>query len=173
MDSTPDTAIQPPAVTGEAEVRATKVRRFSSGVSIVMMVVCNAVFLFGIWVTGVNFERLVRTPDRYSAHNTTSVSDWRTAIFPVPPIPCNSARSGSISLIPPGKPTRLRKRRRSSKGPTESSISTMVRSVDYRFFAVVAFVIAILVCGIVLKRHLVNRYRIRLETAAQRAAPIP
>ena len=68
MDSTSDHAIRPaPLLPDEAELRAKKVRRFASGVSIAMMVVCNGIFLFGLWVTGTSFERLVRTPDVYNA----------------------------------------------------------------------------------------------------------
>ena len=33
--------------------------------------------------------------------------------------------------------------------------------VDYRFFAVGAFVVGIIVCGIGVTRHVVNRYRMR------------
>jgi hypothetical protein len=39
-------------------------------------------------------------------------------------------------------------------------------------FAVVAFVAAIIITGIRVQRHVVNRYRMRLEAAAHHSVPI-
>ena len=172
MDSTPDTAIRPPAVTGEAEVRATKVRRFSSGVSIVMMVVCNAVFLFGIWITGINFERLVRTPEVFSAqHDICLRLAYRNIPGATNPVQfCSEWINLADST---GQTHKFEKETEIKQGADGTFYLDYGPLVDYRFFVVVAFVIAILVCGIVLKRHMVNRYRMRLETAAHRSTPVP
>ncbi|MCS6327206.1 MAG: hypothetical protein H8K06_08990 [Nitrospira sp.] len=43
--------------------------------------------------------------------------------------------------------------------------------MDYRLFAVGAFVVGIIVCGIRVTRHVVNRYRMRLEAAARPSVP--
>ena len=45
------------------EGRARRVRRYASGVSIALMVLCNAIFLLGLWASGVNLDELVAAPD--------------------------------------------------------------------------------------------------------------
>jgi hypothetical protein len=46
----------------EQRVRA-RVRRYAAWVTALMIVICNAVFLLGVWSTGFNLDRLIRFPD--------------------------------------------------------------------------------------------------------------
>jgi len=171
MAATPDNAIRPAPLSPEAELRARKVRRFSSGVSIAMMVVCNGIFLFGLWITGTNFERLVRTPDVYNAKHDICL---RLAYRNVPGAenPVQFCSEWINLADSSGRTHTFEKETEIKQGADGKFYLDYGPLVDYRLFVVVAFVIVILVFGIILKRYLVNRYRIKLEMAAQQSAPL-
>ncbi|WP_447603411.1 hypothetical protein [Nitrospira sp. Nam80] len=172
MDPTSDRAIRPaPFLPDETELRAKKVRRFASGVSIVMMVVCNGIFLFGLWVTGTNFDRLVRTPDVYNAKQDICL---RLAYRNVPGAenPVQFCSEWINLADSSGRTHTFQKETEIKQGADGKFYLDYGPLVDYRLFVVGAFVVIIVVFGILLKRHLVNRYRTKLETAAQQSAPL-
>ena len=47
--------------------RARKVRRFTIGVSLAMIILCNAIVLVGLWASGINLDELVATPDVFNS----------------------------------------------------------------------------------------------------------
>ena len=171
MDATSDNATQPPSLSPAAELRAKKVRRFSSGISIVMMVVCNGIFLFGLWITDTNFERLVRTPDAYNSKQDICL---RLAYRNVPGAenPVQFCSEWINLADSSGRTHTFQKDTEIKQGADGKFYLDYGPLVDYRLFLVVAFVVVILVFGVVLKRHLVNRYRMKLETAAHQSAPL-
>lgn len=160
----------PEQTAAAAELRAKKVRRFASGISVVMMVLCNAVFLFGIWVTGVNFERLVRTPDKYDSTHDICL---RLAYKHIPgadnPVQfCSEWLNLSDET---GKTHTFQKETEIKQGADGKFYFDYGPLVDYRLFAVGAFVVGIIAGGIRVTRCLVNRYRVRLEAAARHSVP--
>ena len=165
MDSTTAGVPERTEAEAAAELRAKKVRRFASGISVVMMVLCNAVFLFGIWVTGVNFERLVRTPDRYdSQHDICLRLAYQHIQGADNPVQfCSEWLNLSDET---GKTHTFQKETEIKQGADGKFYFDYGPLVDYRLFAVGAFVVGIIVCGIRVTRHVVNRYRMRLEAAA-------
>jgi len=154
-----------------AELRNKKIRRFASAVSIVLMVVCNAVFLFGIWVTGVNFERLVRTPDIYDPAKDICL---RLAYRNVPGAqnPVQFCSEWINLADSTGKTHTFEKDAQIKQGADGRFYFDYGPFVDYRLFAVIAFVAAIILSGMRLQRLVVNRYRMRLEAAAHHSVPI-
>lgn len=170
MDHPSESLPEPSEADAAAALRAKKVRRFASGISVIMMVLCNAVFLFGIWVTGVNFERLVRTPDIYDPKQDICL---RLAYQQVqgadnPVQFCSEWLNLADST---GKTHTFQKDTQIKRGADGKFYFDYGPFVDYRFFAVGAFVVAIIACGIRVTRHVVRRYRLRLEAAARRSVP--
>jgi hypothetical protein len=170
LDSTSERLPEQTEAEAAAELRAKKVRRFASGISVVMMVLCNAVFLFGIWVTGVNFERLVRTPDKYDSTHDICL---RLAYQHIPgadnPVQfCSEWLNLSDET---GKTHTFQKETEIKQGADGKFYFDYGPLVDYRLFAVGAFVAGIIACGIRVTRYLVNRYRVRLEAAARHSVP--
>ncbi len=47
--------------------RAGKVRRFTFGVSLAMMLLCNAIVLVGLWASGMNLDELATTSDVFNS----------------------------------------------------------------------------------------------------------
>jgi hypothetical protein len=154
-----------------ADARNRRVRRFASGVSIVLMVVCNAVFLFGIWVSGVNFERLVRTPDIYDpVHDICLRLSYRH--IPGKENPVQFCSEWINLADSSGKTHTFEKDAQIKEGADGRYYFDYGPFVDYRLFAVIAFVAAIIVTGIRVQRLVVNRYRMRLEATAHHSVPI-
>jgi uncharacterized membrane protein (DUF485 family) len=171
VDSARDSDLDRAETESTQDLRNKKVRRFASAVSIVLMVVCNAVFLFGIWVTGVNFERLVRTPDIYDpVHDICLRLSYRNVPGAANPVQfCSEWINLADSS---GKTHTFEKDAQIKQGADGKYYFDYGPLVDYRLFAVVAFVAAIIITGIRVQRHVVNRYRMRLEAAAHHSVPI-
>ena len=151
------------------EKRAAKVRRFSRMVTAALIVVCNVVLLFGVWVTGINLDELVTTPELFNAKEDVCLRlTWeRVTGAPDPVRLC----SEWIKLADPsGKPHHLAKDiavRRGADG--QYYIDPGVRS-DFRLLALALFVGVVLLFGMWARRYLVSRYRLQLEPAAARNA---
>jgi hypothetical protein len=151
------------------EQRAAKVRRFSRLVTAVLIVCCNVVLLLGVWVTGINLDELVATPDVFNAKEDVCLRlTWeRVNGAPDPVRLC----SEWIKLADPsGKPHHLAKDiavRRGADG--QYYIDRGVRS-DFRLLALAVFVGVVLLLGMWVRRYLVSRYRLQLEPAASRSA---
>jgi hypothetical protein len=151
------------------ETRAAKVRRFSRVVTAALIVVCNMVLLFGIWVTGINLDELAAPPDVFNAKEDVCLRlTWeRVTGAPDPVRLC----SEWIELADPsGQPHHLAKDiavRRGADG--QYYVDSGVRS-DFRLLALALFVGVVLVLGMWTRRYLVSRYRLQLDPAASRSA---
>lgn len=154
----PDVAEQPD---GEGE-KAVKLRRFSYGVSAALILLCNAVFLAGLWGSGVNLDALVRTPDVFDpAKDVCLRLTWHQVTGGTEPVKlCNewinlSDPSGDVHTFKPDT-----KVVQGGDGKLYFDHGAMV---DYRFFLLTGFVAAVILAGVMLKRYLIARYRIRLN----------
>ncbi|HXH85834.1 MAG TPA: hypothetical protein VNI35_03365, partial [Nitrospira sp.] len=47
--------------------RATKVRRFAMLVTVGLIIFCNIVLLAGVWISGINLDELMKTPDLFNS----------------------------------------------------------------------------------------------------------
>src|ERR1700704_1510375 len=47
--------------------RVRKVRRFTIGVSLAMIILCNAIVLVGLWASGINLDELATPPDIFNS----------------------------------------------------------------------------------------------------------
>ncbi len=142
--------------------RARKMRRFSWGVTIAMMILCNAIFLAGVWASGVNLDELMQTPDLFNPKQDICLRlTWeRVAGAPEPVRLC----SEWINLSDPsGKPHHIQKDFKVTQGPDGKYYYDQAVRADYRLIGFVLFVAAVVVFGIVTKRYLVSRYRVHLD----------
>lgn len=150
------------------EKRAAKVRRFSRIVTAGLIVLCNVLLLFGLWVTGINLDELATTPEVFNAKEDVCLRlTWeRVAGAPDPVRLC----SEWIQLSDPsGKPHHLAKDIAVRRGPDgQYYIDPGVRS-DFRLLALALFVGVVLVLGMWARRYLVSRYRLQLDPGASRS----
>src|SRR5262245_58283021 len=153
-------------VSVEAEQRASRVRRFGVAVSIALIVICNAILLLGVRASGVNLDELVRTPDFFNAKQDICLKQtWQKVTgAPEPMRLC----SEWINLSDPsGKTHQLESNMKVRQGADGQYYIDRGVQADYRLLGVALFVVVVIAMGIAVKRYLVRRYRLYLETAAR------
>ena len=159
-------SVEPSSSQHEA-VRQARVRRFARGVTVVLIVLCNGLFLAGMWVSGVNLDELVKTPDRFDPQNDVCLRlSWQRLTGASEPI---RLCSEWINLSDPsGQAHVLDANTKVRQGPDGRYYIDQGIQADYRLVWFVGFVAAILGLGMWTRRYLVNRYRNHLELAAAR-----
>lgn len=153
------------------ERRRSKIRRFTIGVSFVLMVACNAMLLLGVRFSGVNLDDLLKTPDLFNAKQDVCLRlSWQSMTGAAEPI---RLCSEWINLADPtGKTHHLPTDTKLKQGPDGHFYVDRGIQADYRLLMFVLFVVAVIACGLTAKWYLVSRYRLRLEMAAAHRASL-
>ncbi len=144
--------------------RAGKIRRFSLMISLVLMVLCNAVLFAGLRLSGINLDDLVKTPDFFNAKQDVCLRlTWRSVPGANDPV---RLCSEWLNLSDPtGKPHYLEPDTKLKKGLDGQYYVDQGVQPDYRLLMLMLFVAAIITGGVRAKWFLVKRYRVRLESA--------
>ncbi|HEU5201664.1 MAG TPA: hypothetical protein VFT92_02630, partial [Nitrospira sp.] len=148
---------------------AAKVRRFATMVTAGLIVFCNVILLLGVWVSGVNLDELVNTPDLFNAKEDICLRlTWERVPGASDPV---RLCSEWINLADPsGKPHHLPKDIAVRQGPDgRYYFDRGVRS-DFRLVGLALFVGAVLLIGMWARRYLVSRYRLQLGMAGSRSS---
>ena len=153
-------------VGNDEAVRNARVRRYSTVVTVALIVLCNAVLLAGIWFSGINLEQLVKTPDLFNPKSDICVRlTWQRLTGAQDPV---RLCSEWINLADPtGKAHILDKETRVRQGADGRYYVDQNVQPDYRLVGYVGFVGMVTVLGMLARRYLVGRYRGRLEAAAR------
>lgn len=143
-----------------------KVRRFTVGVSLAMMVLCNAIVLVGLWASGINLDELAATPDVFNSKQDICLRlGWKSIAGSADPV---RLCSEWINLSDPsGKIHQIQREIKLRQGPDGRYYVDPGIHADYRLLILVMFVVVVIASGLVAKWYLVSRYRLRLESAAQ------
>ena len=151
--------------------RTDKIRRFSLAVSLVLMVLCNAILLGGLALSGINLDDLVKTPDFFNAKQDVCLRlSWQAV--PEAHEPVRLCSEWLNLSDPSGKPHYLQPDTKLKKGLDGQYYVDQGIQADYRLLTLMLFVTAIIIGGVRAKWFLVNRYRLRLESAdGRRASP--
>ncbi len=151
--------------------RTSKVRRFTVGVSILLMVLCNTILLVGVRFSGVNLDELVKAPDLFNDRQDVCLRlSWQSMAGASEPI---RLCSEWINLADPtGKTHHIQQGTKLTQGPDGHYYIDRGIKADYRLLILVLFVIAVIVCGLAAKWYLVRRYRLHLEMAAAHRASL-
>lgn len=162
----------PVVAADEAEQRGLKVRRYAARVTVLMIVLCNAVLVLGVWGSGVNLDRLIRFPDIFNPSQDVCLRlAWHKVVGANEPV---RLCSEWINLADPtGETHRFQHETQVVQGADGKLYFDHGERVDYRLLLFVAFVAAIIVSGVLLKRYLIAQYRLRLETAGAESSSIP
>jgi hypothetical protein len=140
------------------------VRRYRMMVTLALIVLCNAVFLLGIRLSGVNLDALVKTPEEFDPIKDICLRlTWRRVAGEKEPI---RLCSEWINLSDPsGKTHLLQNETEVVRGADGRFYFKHGPQVDYRLLLFGAFVIAILIFGMLIRRYLIRRYETRLDAA--------
>jgi hypothetical protein len=147
----------------QEELQAHRVLRYTYRVTAILIVLCNAVILLGVWVSGVNLDTLFTTPDRFNAAKDICVRlSWHKVAGVERPVQlCYEWINLSDSS---GDTHRFQAETQVVKGADGKLYYDEGVRVDYRVFVLSAFVAAVVALGVTLKRYLIARYRGRLPT---------
>jgi len=151
--------------------RAKKIRRFTIGVSLALIVFCNAIVLVGLWASGINLDELATPPDVFNSKKDICLRlGWQSVTGTAEPVRlCTewinlSDKSGKTHQIQPDLKLR--------HGPDGQYYVDQGVQADYRLLFLVLILVAVIVCGLAAKWYLVGRYRLRLESAAGHGASV-
>ena len=151
--------------------RASKIRRFTVGVSLAIMILCNAIVLFGLWASGINLDELAATPDVFNSKQDICLRlGWKSVAGAT-----DSVRLCSewINLSDPsGKTHQIQREIKLRQGPDGQYYVDRGVRADYRLLILMLFVVAVIAFGLVAKWYLVSRYRLRLESVAGQGASL-
>jgi hypothetical protein len=158
--------VQGPPVRDEQQLH--RLRRYTTLVTVGLILGCNAIVLLGIWGSGVNLESLFRTPDvfnpgkdiclRQSWHKVTGVEQ-----------PVRLCYEWINLSDPSGETHTFQQDTAVVQGADGALYFDHGLRADYRLLLFAAFVLAVLVGGIAAKRYLIARYRIRLGLASKQS----
>ena len=151
---------------GDDAMRNAQVRRYSTIVTVAMIVLCNAVVLAGIRLSGINLDELVKTPDIFNPKSDVCLRlTWQRLTGAQDPV---RLCSEWINLADPtGKAHVLDKETGVRRGVDGRYYLDQGIRPDYRLMGYVGFVGTIIIFGMLARRYLVSRYRDRLEAAAR------
>lgn len=155
----------------DVESRKALVRRFAGRMSFVMMILCNAIVLIGLWASGINLDELAATPDVFNSKQDICLRlGWKSVAGAAAPV---RLCSEWINLSDPsGKTHQIQREIKLKQGPDGLYYVDRGIHADYRLLILVMFVVAVIAFGLVVKWYLVSRYRVRLESAAGREASL-
>ncbi len=155
----------------EDQRRAKRVRRFAIGVSLAMMVFCNAIVLVGLWASGINLDELAMPPDAFNAKKDICLRLGRQSVTgAADPVPLCTEW---INLSDPsGKTHQIHREIMLRQGPNGQYYADQGTHADYRLLLLMFFVVAVIACGLAAKWYLVSRYRQRLESTSGHGAAL-
>ncbi|WP_447976845.1 hypothetical protein [Candidatus Nitrospira bockiana] len=173
MGALPALREEPPPPTARpslSEEAAARLRRYSLLVTVAMMILCNAIFLGGMWISGLNLDKLIRIPDHFNPMQDVCLRfTWRKVEGDTQPI---RLCSEWLNLSDPsGETHKIQSETEVVKGGDGRLYFDDGEQVDYRLFVFGAFVVSIIVFGVWLKRVLIRRYRLQLERYQQSSFP--
>ena len=146
-------------------LRQRRVRRFSVLVTLVLITVCNAIILLGIWASGINLDGLFRAPDRFDPSRDECLRyNWRKVSGVQQPVRlCYewinlSDPSGNTHTVQADTDIVL--------GADGKLHYAQGERVDSRLLLLLAFVGAVVAAGVTVSKLLIRRYRLRQEAAS-------
>jgi len=142
------------------------VRRYSTLVTVALIVLCNAVFLAGVWASGVNLEELIKTPDLFNPKSDVCLRlTWQRLTGVQDPVRLCSEWINLADQT--GQAHTLDKNTRVRQGADGRYYIDPGIQADYRLMVYVGFVGMVILSGVLARRYLVSRYRGQLEAAAR------
>jgi hypothetical protein len=148
----------------EREHRLWRLRRYTVMVTVSLILICNAIFLLGLWGSGVNLETVLRTPDVFNPVSDICLRlSWRKVSGDDQPV---RLCAEWINLSDPsGETHTFHRDTQVVKGADGNLYFDHGLRSDYRLWVFVGSVAALVGAGMAVKRRLISRYRIRLGLA--------
>ena len=149
-----------------AESHSTRLRWFTRGVTILLIIVCNALLLGGLWISGVDLDIALSKPELYDPENGYCV---RVGFAKV------EGAKGPIQLCtewlelsdPSGHTHHIREGIGLAIGADGQLYYQARQWENFRLIALLLFVIGVIGSGMWVKRYLISRYQLQLQSLDQ------
>ena len=151
--------------------RKNRLKWFTAGVSIVLILLCNAMFVAGWWISGVNLNRALSKPEIYDPNNGYCVQvSWAHVIGVKGPVKvCSEWLDVSD---PSGNTHTLRQDAALAMAADGHLYYKGQREEDFRLLGLVVFIIAVVGLGVWVKHYLIAKYQIRLHACEGKSSSI-
>ncbi len=167
MEGTSGDRPTPAGLDGDDQ-RTRQLRRYTYVVTVGLILLCNGVLLLVVWASGVNLDRLIRTPDEFDPTKDVCLrSSWHKVAGLDDPI---QLCSEWINLSDPsGETHKFQRETRVVQGADGRLYFDHGALVDDRLFLLAACLVLVVATGIALERYLIARYRLRLGLEPHRS----
>ncbi len=150
------------------EEKSRRVKRFTTIVTIGLMIGCNALLLLGLWVSGVDLETTLAKPELYDPANGHCIGvQWAKVAGAEGLVKvCTewidfSDMTGKTHSLPPGRMLAM--------GADGNLYFSGQSGENYRLIALMIFAIVVMASGIWIKRRLIANYHLRLQSVYHRS----
>ncbi len=145
-----------------AESQSTKLRWFARGVTILLIIVCNALLLGGLWMSGVDLDIALSKPELYDPENGHCL---RVGIAKVEGAqrPIQLCTEWLELSDPSGNSHHIREGIGLAIGADGQLYYQAHQGQNFRLLALLLFVILVIGSGMWAKRFLISRYQLQLQ----------
>jgi hypothetical protein len=145
-----------------------RVRRFTVRLTICFIIGVNALFLLGLWGSGLDLDRIFADREFFDPiHDVCLRMAWYKPVGEKDPV--RLCKEWITLGDPSGKVHQNQKDMVIVKG-TDGKVYAQEGAGDGRLVALVVFVVALVASGMWLQRYLIARYRARLSATADKNA---
>ncbi len=140
-----------------------RLRRFTLGVTVMLIVACNTLLLAGLWASGIDLETVLSKPELYDPANGHCVRVMWSKVAGAEGLVkvCSewldfSDISGETHVLPKGKTLAM--------GPDGNLYFSGEAADNFRLIALMIFAIVVMASGMWIKRVLINKYHQHLQS---------
>ncbi len=155
-------------LSSEKPDQSSRIRRFTLMITVVLIVVCNALLFLGLWVSGVDLESALAKPELFDPANGHCVGvQWEKVTGAEGLVKvCSewldfSDISGQTHSLAPGKALAM---------DADGNLYFPGQDKEnYRLIALMIFAIVVIVLGMWIKRQLIAKYQVYLQTISHQS----
>ncbi len=146
-----------------AESQSIKLRWFARAVSVFLIIVCNALLLGGLWMSGVDLDIALSKPELYEPQNGHCV---RVGIAKVVGVegPIQICTEWLDISDPSGNTHQIREGQPLAMGADGQLYYQPRQGENFRFIGLLMFVIVVMGSGMWAKRYLITKYQLQLQS---------
>jgi len=150
----------------KAVSQSTRLRWFARGVTILLIIICNALLLGGLWMSGVDLDIALSKPELYDPKNGYCVRVGFANVVGV---------NGPIQICtewldlsdPSGNTHHILEGIGLAMGAEGQLYYQAHQGKNFRLIALAMFVILVIGSGMWAKRYLISRYQLQLQSLDQ------
>ena len=143
-----------------------RLRWFSLGITLGLIIVCNSLLLGGLWVSGLDLDFVLTNSELYDPTSGHCVRVMRKKVLGMN-APVQVCSEWLDIADPTGQVHKLRKNEPLAMGSDGNLYYPNARKADHQLLGLLVFTAAVIFAGMWVKRFLINWYQLRLHASEQ------